>query len=135
MTTGIYVFNYNILALATGQASYAVPASVTTGALTLTSHVFNMQNQDIFRNTGGIYWYSPSVWSSEGVLVARSALNVYGTPYNWNATASMNYGSSQYNIVAYENDYGVSAYTTDVTSNELYLGGYGTYGGSNWNNW
>lgn len=135
LTTGIYVFNDITEAVAIGSASYDVPASGTSGRFMISSQVFNGQKQYIFQNSGMASWYSPSSWSNEGVLAVSSAANVYGTPYNWNATGAMTYGANQYSLVGYENDYGVSAYTSDVTSNEFYIVGSGSYGGSNWNNW
>ena len=118
-----------------GKANYDGSSSGSAGTVTLSSQVYNNQRQYIFQNSGKASWSSASTWTREGSLFASSAVKVYGTPYNWNATGSMNYGSDQYNFVAYENDYGVSADTADVMNNEVYFVANGGYGGSNWNNW
>jgi hypothetical protein len=135
LDAGIVVLEYKTEAVAFGKVTYAVPAPGTSGTVTLLSEVLNGQKQYIFQNNGEAYWSTPSTWTEDGYLSARSAAKVYGTMYNWNATGSMAYGNNQYNLVAYQNDYGVEAYTEDVTHNEFYLVGSGGYGGSNWNDW
>jgi hypothetical protein len=135
LDAGIVAIDYITEAIAFGKITYDVPAPGTMGTVTLMSQVFNGHSQYIFQNSGEAYWSTPSTWTKEGYLNARSAAKVYGTMYNWNAEGTMTYGNNQYNLVAYENDYGVGASTSDVTNNEFYLVGSGGYGGSGWNNW
>ena len=135
LTGGILVLDSTTIALAVGEVTYDVPSSGTTGQITATSQVVNNVPRYIFQNKGIASWSTPSSWSNEGSLFALSEVNVYGTQYNWNATGTMTYGNNQYNLVAYENHYGTSPYTDNVNNNQIYLVGYGSYGGSNWNNW
>jgi len=129
------IYENSVKGHATGELTSTVPESGTNGVVTLHSDVYNGNMGYVFHSEGEALWYTNSEWTKEGMLSAKSVAMAYGSPYNWNASGTMNYGENQYQLIVYENNYGVAANASNIVNNQMYLVGTGGYGGSSWYNW
>jgi hypothetical protein len=120
LTEGKLVLNRQHAGYATGSASYDFSSAVEHGLIQVDFVAEDGSQALVFQNHG---LYSYDVTSTTGQIVAKSAVNAYGTPVEWNTTVSFTYGGNAYSVLVHENNY-------DTVSNNIVLEGSGGYGGS-----